>query len=317
MYHCHQEADIHVQMGMYGALVVYGRRDLQAAVGPNALLGGGTQMGFKYTRDTIMLLTEVDVAQHVSEEFANDPLSAPSGVGLPGVNPNTGEYPMPFNPVDYHPQYWLINGLSFPNTVHAGTPAGAATWAAWIAAHPGYDPLVTGSVLALSKPLVRMINLGFETQPMHVHGFHPKLIGMDQRAWSWSNPANAKTGTGLELNTFTIGSGNTMELLLDFKSQRPTSTYPLGTYSRYDSTPGPTFGLPALNTAIPITTFLPIPDVFSGPGIDFVGGPALAGMPAIALLAGQVFVWHNHDDYKATNNGVYPGGQFTAVIVNP
>ena len=26
MYHCHQEADIHVQMGMYGALVVYNRR---------------------------------------------------------------------------------------------------------------------------------------------------------------------------------------------------------------------------------------------------------------------------------------------------
>ncbi len=27
MYHCHQEADIHVNMGMYGALVVYSNAD--------------------------------------------------------------------------------------------------------------------------------------------------------------------------------------------------------------------------------------------------------------------------------------------------
>ena len=25
-----------------------------------------------------------------------------------------------FNPVDYQPQYWMINGLSFPNTIHVG-----------------------------------------------------------------------------------------------------------------------------------------------------------------------------------------------------
>ena len=34
MYHCHQEADIHVQMGMYGALVVYDPLDAAAAGGP-------------------------------------------------------------------------------------------------------------------------------------------------------------------------------------------------------------------------------------------------------------------------------------------
>jgi len=323
MYHCHQEADIHVQMGMYGALVVYGRRDLQAGVGPNALLGGGTQMGFKYTQDTIMLLTEVDVAQHVSEEFALNPAGAP--LTGPGAGPLG--YTIPFNPVDFHPQYWLINGLSFPNTVHAATLTGVAgtTWANWLLAHPGYDPLISGSVLARSKPLVRMINLGFEIQPMHIHGFHPKLIGMDQRAWNWSNPANARTGTGLELNTFAIASGNTMELLIDIASQLPTSTYPLGTYTKYTVATN----APALNTAVVTPGVLDvIPDLFTNPlgTTPFVGGPAVAGLPAIGLFSvppalpltsPQVFVWHNHDDYKATNNGVYPGGQFTAVLVNP
>ena len=31
MYHCHQEADIHVQMGMYGALVIYNLRQGRSA----------------------------------------------------------------------------------------------------------------------------------------------------------------------------------------------------------------------------------------------------------------------------------------------
>jgi hypothetical protein len=30
-----------------------------------------------------------------------------------------------------------------------------------------------------------------------------------------------------------------------------------------------------------------------------------------------VFPFHNHDDYKATNNGLYPGGMFTALIPLP
>jgi hypothetical protein len=37
----------------------------------------------------------------------------------------------------------------------------------------------------------------------------------------------------------------------------------------------------------------------------------------IAAANAQVFPFHNHDDYKATNNGVYPGGQFTALIPQP
>ena len=30
----------------------------------------------------------------------------------------------------------------------------------------------------------------------------------------------------------------------------------------------------------------------------------------------QFYPMHNHDDYKATNNGVYPGGQLTFIQVD-
>ena len=232
MYHCHQEADIHVQMGMYGALVVYTADDKNNAKsaynkgGPGSGFGG-TLWGWKYDKDYVLLESEIGSAQHVSEEISGD-----------------------YNPVDYHPEYWFLNGLSFPNTIHVGLP-GANGWSDWIAAHPGYDPLITGSVSKKSadgtkgeKVLIRMINMGYETQPMHMHGYHGKVIGSDQRAWPWANAsrengvwpeAPTPWGKGMEKNTLTIGSGETYEWLVNFGQQAVASTYPAGTARRrYD-----------------------------------------------------------------------------------
>jgi FtsP/CotA-like multicopper oxidase with cupredoxin domain len=129
-YHCHQEADIHVQMGMYGALIVYNGTDPGRLTGPGVDIGGGgTLFGWHYDKDYVMLLSEIDTRQHVSEQ---------QGLGGKAA----------FNPVNYQPQYWLINGLSFPNTIHAAAAPAVFNWTTWIAAHPGYDPQITGSITA-------------------------------------------------------------------------------------------------------------------------------------------------------------------------
>ena len=142
MYHCHQEANIHVQMGMFGALVVYeNRTDLAYLNGGPGKGFGGTLWGWGYDKDYILLLSEFDMGQHVGEQNA----------GARGA----------FNPVGFQPQYWFINGLSFPNTIHVGAPGftwgdpaqtnctnNALCW--WINAHPNYDPLITGSVMVIT-----------------------------------------------------------------------------------------------------------------------------------------------------------------------
>ncbi len=287
MYHCHQEADIHVQMGMQGALIV-----LENGSVPG---GPGTLWGWNYTKDVVLLLSEYDVRQHVSEQK-----------GLVGGNA--------FNPIMYQPQYWTINGLSFPNTIHAnGAPVGAPAfvWATWIAAHPGYDPLIVGSVGARDKVLIRVINLGFETQPMHMHGFHGKILGSDQRYWEWAQPGgvnNFGPDRGLEKNTLTVGSGETYEWLIDFGKQQLTSSYQTGTQSRYSGT------LPTSNT---VTGNPAIPDPLTL--LPYIGGPTVSGTVVgdPAGTGGQYFPFHNHDDYKATNNGVYPGGMFTMIVPKP
>ena len=308
MYHCHQEADIHVNMGMYGALVVYNPGELGASAGPG---NSGNLYGWPYDKDVIMLLSEMDVRGHADEEGT---------YGTPLV-PNQTWDPFPYNWALYQPQYWFINGLSFPQTIHAGFPSGYA-FADWLLAHPGYDPLITGSVSAVNpfygtqnlgqKVLIRVINMGFETQPMHMHGFHGKILGSDQRAWDWANKAPTgkkptKFGGGLEKNTLTIGSGETYDWLVDFGQQAVASMYPAGTESRY--VPGT--NLPDVNgsgnPAIPVGGF--------GPD-TYIGGPTVSGAVGLNSTS-QFFPFHNHDDYKATNNGVYPGGMFTMLVPLP
>jgi FtsP/CotA-like multicopper oxidase with cupredoxin domain len=302
MYHCHQEASIHVQMGMYGALVIYNPTDAAAATGPGKNAGGNLH-GWTYDKDVVLLLSEFDLGQHTAEQF----------------NGTRGGY----NPVNYKPQYWFINGLSFPNTIHAGL---GFNFVNWELAHPGYDPFIVGSVSAPSsdgtpgdKVLLRVINMGFEVQPMHMHGYHAKIIGSDQRAWPWANmPGVTPFGEGMEKNTLTIGSGETYEWLIDMGQQSLNGSYEIGVQSRYD----PLTGVPVANTSL---TSPAIPDPFL-PGFAYVGGPVVGpdgqqgtgGLPAeLPVVQGQYFPFHNHDDYKATNNGVYPGGMFTMILTMP
>ena len=86
------------------------------------------------------------------------------------------------------------------------------------------------------------------------------------------------------------------------------STYPGGTQSKYTAPNGP----PVSNTN---PNGEPIPDPFN-PGFAYIGGPTVSG--AVGHPGPyQLFPFHNHDDYKATNNGVYPGGMFTMIAATP
>jgi len=305
MYHCHQEADIHVTMGMQGALVIYEPGTAGVTNEPGK---PGTLWGWNYNREYIMLLSDTDTRIHASEA---------QGAGAGNA----------FNMVNYQPQYWFVNMLSFPQTIHAPVALpGVPAWLDWKAAHPGMDPFIQG--VFNEKVLLRVINLGFETQPMHMHGFHAKVLGSDQRKWDWAwgGGANSASGIGLEKNTFTIGSGETLELMYDFSQQNPTSTYPNTTQTRYENLAGVNLNKPVSNnnTAKPA-----IPDPFA-PGFAYIAGPTVGGtnqgpgglppeLPTVqgagVLDTSQFFPFHNHDDYKATNNGIYPGGQFTMIVV--
>jgi FtsP/CotA-like multicopper oxidase with cupredoxin domain len=319
MYHCHQEANVNVQMGMYGALVVYDPDDAGAVNGPGY---SGEIYGVPYDRDYIMLLTEVDLDYHTAKEGT--------------YQPEFSNFGRRWNPVDYHPQYWLINGLSFPNTIHASTAPAVGipgvNWDEWILAHAGYDPFIRGSVSTANpewgtpgeKVLVRMINLGFQTQPMQVHGYHGKVVGSDARGWDWGFAPKSKAnkmgvrpfGEGLEKNSFLIGSGETYDVLFDLGQQNTEAPYySLGTQSCLSVD-----GVTPLSADDPNCSGLPV-----NSGEDtYILGPQVTGLfrdnlgGAVPGAAdGQFFPFLNHDFYKSTNDGEYPGGAITMIQVQP
>ena len=252
--------DADLSMGMFGVLVVYNPEDPAAVKGPGMGFGGALY-GVPYDRDYVLLLSEIDVRAHADEV----------GTYVPGglLPPNSWD-PDPFNWALYGPHYWLINGLSYPQTLHNGFPSGY-TFADWMVAHPGYDPLIVGSASVPSpawgtpgeKVLLRVVNAGFQTHAMHVRGFHGKVIGSDQRAWDWGFAPDSKTnkkgsrpfGEGLEKSTLTLGPGEIFEWLIDVGQQ--------------------------------------------------------------SSAAGQFLPLHNGDRTRMTNDGVYPGGMYTAVYPTP
>jgi hypothetical protein len=96
---------------------------------------------------------------------------------------------------------------------------------------------------------------------------------------------------------------------VDFGQQSFQSTYPAGTQSCYD----PLTNLPVANAA----GCTPIPEAGDPAAVNtYIGGPIVTGAVGHPG-ASQLFPFHNHDDYKATNNGVYPGGMFTMLVPIP
>ena len=125
----------HQQMGMYGSLVVRPRGD------PRRHSAGGQLFDHDYT----MVISEMDAPAHEETRRA-----LAEGVSSPIERPYTANY-------------FLINGLAYPDTeADAGTMVRAA---------PG------------ERVLLRTINAGKMPHSMHLHGYHFQLAQVNGRPW--------------------------------------------------------------------------------------------------------------------------------------
>jgi FtsP/CotA-like multicopper oxidase with cupredoxin domain len=252
MYHCHVEASEHVQMGMYGALIV--RPQVNSS---NTVYGGinvNGQLADQFDKEYVMLLSDLDSRWHRAVE-------------LGGISYRD------FNPVDFRPDYWLLNGRSFPDTI---LPAQNEFTGNIGGPPPGYDTYVR--VGTGERFLLRMINMGYQTVPWHVHGWHFVIAGKD------ASPLFVQTPMGdlHEDYTVTIGSGETYDLIIEASNR----------FDIYgEKSPQ---GVP----------YVSIPK--AGGGTHTYDGTPATFFP-------QFYPMHNHDDYKVTNNGIYPGGQLTLI----
>ncbi len=317
MYHCHVEASEHVQMGMYGALVVYPSVKSLKEVGITMNRHGywelygeeqcqipryASHRQFAYNnvstffdKEYVMLLSDIDSQWHQTVQTTQ----------------TTG---ITFNASNFKPDFWLVNGRAFPDTLqrHPQTPDPNANKNLTQINYESYVHVATGQ-----KFLLRMINMGYQVVPWHIHGWHFTVVGKDAHISPFLTIA---AGMGmhdhhaLEMGfTATIGSGETYDLLLSADDKQPI--YGKYIFDGQDEIPSLCSQMAALgrdfNADIP-TQPVDCDNIQTVNYLDLC--PRREFFP-------QFYPMHNHDDYKVTNTNTladpafsnYPGGQLTFI----
>ncbi|MBZ9607973.1 multicopper oxidase domain-containing protein [Clostridium estertheticum] len=315
MYHCHVEASEHVQMGMYGSLVIYPSMESLARSGITKSKSSGywrfhckiqpdipqtaTNRNFAYNnihsyfdKEYVMLLSDIDSLWHESVRAG-----------------------IPFNAVNFKPDFWLVNGRAFPDTLlkHPLTPI--------VGDNPNLTQINYESYVHVKtneKFLLRMTNMSYQVVPWHIHGWHFMVVGKDSHLSPFLNlskdyehldPGSEEMGF-----TNTIGSGETYDLILMADDKRalyrryivngqdgfPSLCSQLRKIQKID--PNAIFGIPEEPVDCADPQLINDIEICNQP----CGDPNDQFFP-------QFYPMHNHDDYKATNNGVYPGGQLTFI----
>jgi len=182
MYHCHMIASEHVQMGMYGAIVVR-----PADYSPTNKTVYGRKTNTNYDVEYTIIISEIDPRWHrLIEGEIVDPLV-------------TG-----FRAADWKPELWFANGRTFPQTILPfawNTPGATPTTFGPPDPEPRYNTLVT--MKTNQKFLIRYINMGYQEHPMHQHEWHATIVGKDAVL---QNPFR-------DVFTLLIGSGETYDTI--------------------------------------------------------------------------------------------------------
>lgn len=315
LYNCHVDAHEHIQMGMYGSLIIYPSFESLSIEGIHKESDGSwyfnnkqldfipktaTNRNFAYNnpysyydKEYIMLLSDIDTKWHNSVLNGED-----------------------FNSINFKPDYWLINGRSFPDTLLPHNQLSEEICSKDLT-QINYNSYV--HVNANEKILLRMINTGYDDVPWHTHGWHFEILGKD---CSLSPFLSLKTLVSIENhskisdNNFTlnIASGETYDLLI--KSNDKSSIYenyvvngqdhiqPLCAQiiKLYSENSNCIYDIPTEPVNIKDMSTLNYFEVCSR--ID---------PKSNTYFYPQFYPMYNHALYKLTNNGIYPGGQLTYI----
>jgi len=278
MYHCHVEAVEHVQMGMYGPVVIY----------------GGAQKriyGRNYVKEYIWLLSEFDSRWHKALE---PDAVEPEIPEILQTSPPIGY--AEWVRINYRPDYWMVNGMAFPDTMATAADFPLLTYdpndptfvagiqngifvANGQAPHSGLEQSAMVDAVPDEPILVRIINMGFQAHALHLHGQHYEIVGSDARALPNMQETGRRGATArFEKFTINIGSGETYDTIVNFDSEN----------------------LCMSQAHVPEPEASPFPSE-TGPLYD-PQGP-------------YFYAAHCHDDNHVTNQGVYPGGMVAPVRV--
>lgn len=207
MYHCHFEDVEHVQMGMTGVIFV------QPAMNTSSNKYVYNDASTRYDREFVMFLSELSAEAHYDDAH----------IQL-------------FDWSDFKPDYWLLNGRSYPDTIKPGALNGNPLNT------PDSDPLkyqpISSLVTANSgeKVLLRFVNLGYQQQAMTLGGIPMRVVGKDATLLKGRGGAS----TAYDTSTIYIGPGESYDAIFTAPTVTSQTTYMLYNrkYSHVSSTSG-------------------------------------------------------------------------------
>ncbi|MDI3547423.1 MAG: hypothetical protein PWR10_1075 [Halanaerobiales bacterium] len=311
MYHCHVEASEHVQLGMYGSFIIYPSylSLFRAGIVRCPITGKWFYKGSLQPQIPDTATNRNFALNNINTYFDSEWIHLFSDIDSKWHNyVLTGGA---FNAVDYKPDYWLVNGRAFPDTLlptklpeHLEPDYGYSI-------PEGYESYV--KVNLEDKFLIRMANISYQPVPWHTHGWHGTIVAKD------TNPRIADPNNpGIERAfTVLVGSGETYDVLFDASDKRDE-------YANYIFCGQGGFpplmeqvaraaemaGEENIWENIPLANGLGKGDFL--PPYNWAVWNYGSGT-ANNFFFPQFYPAHNHDDYKVTNNGTYPGGQLTLI----
>ncbi|WP_429322389.1 multicopper oxidase domain-containing protein [Paraburkholderia sp. GAS448] len=356
VYHSGTQAELQIEMGLYGALIVLPKTP-PAACQTSAL---GSQTDYRlstaaynhpqscYDREYLFQLTEMDSNIHAAALQQVKTCDAAIA-----ANANAQCLPIAVQTEPYHPNYFLVNGRSMPDDMDAPFAPNYPSQP-----YNGNPHLHPGETM-----LIRTVGQGRIQHPLHIHGNHARVLARDGNLLV--STVDQTSLAGPLIFTFPTVSGQTVDALFQWTGKGlnwdvyghtyagapagpstigngdPQPCYP-DTTGYFTSSSNPA-AIPAVtpnygewcadhNKPIPVTPpdlnivtdglwyggtpYLGLQTIPSG-GAQFISTPRPPGFASQNPSAGYAYMWHSHDEREITTNDVFPGGMMMMLIVDP
>jgi hypothetical protein len=302
-------------MGLYGALVVLPASSSGCTQGDFALAASaysdiGAVNPACYDREYLMQLSETDINIHQQVE---------AQMAGPGPVVATME--------PYVPQYFWMNGRSFPDNVDA----------IYSNTYPRQPYNFAPQMHPRERMLIRVLQQGRVEHPLHIHGNHARILARDGNLLlSKTDPSKL---AGPQSFTFTAAPGQSLDAIFTWtgkglgwdiynhKAGDGSTCIPDASGFHSVATDA-NYGEWCGDHTRPIPVTPPDPSIVAT-GQFYGGSPylGLTGTGQQTLLAPGVvkqnpggaycYPWHSHHERETTTNNVFPGGNMTIMCILP
>lgn len=333
IYYSGSDMALQNEMGLYGTLIVRPSNfsDLSGntqGIDTSGTLGAPLQANAsrrayghaasQYDREHLFVLSELDPFIH----FMLDPLYGP---------------PEPVDLSQRWPTYYMINGRTGPDTV--------------LPDNVPYMPYQPYSALPQMHPgekmLMRVVSAGFDPHPFHHHMNHVWEIARDGRLLSTTT--DGSSGPDLAIKNFTQqpAPGSTSDLIFQWTARaigwdiygpkdlwvglsgRPADAngnpqpwaYETWCMASINGNSNPGYKPEDCDVGKAFPVEMPNP-------LDITYGPHYSGSPFLGLADtlppgntvqnpwnAYMNMWHSHAEKELTNDGIFPGGMLTMLVV--